>query len=326
MNKIITIKAAAIISGALLITSCSNSDNTDDWNNEIRLSSGLSVQEGTRAGTDVFNKVFSGNEEIDVYINESVETGETATSTYDQPLVYTASSPSNNINSLTPPPDEQPYWPSSGNGVDIYAVYPSGTASGSDFTVKTEQSDADNYKKSDLMYASTSSKRTSSAVNIAFTHKLCKVTIILKSGAGSPSLAGASVDLLDVYPSATVKFDKDNFEISTQNGEGIRTSDINVIKNGTTEEIQDGDSKITVVQGSCIVPPQTLKEEFVKVTLKSGGVLYGKLASDTPTLASGKVYTYTITVNLTGLELTGSISDWDNGESKDGNATMRAGE
>ena len=75
---------------ALVAAACNNDDEImDNWNGEIRLSSGLTVQQtGTRAATDIQGNQFDSGEKIDVFISEN--TAGTATTTYDQPLVYTA--------------------------------------------------------------------------------------------------------------------------------------------------------------------------------------------------------------------------------------------
>lgn len=89
MKKKYLIFAAA----ALTLTACSNDENMDGPG-AIRLSSGIEVQEVTRATTDIQNEAFDANEKIDVYINEA-----------------TAGTPSTDYT--------QPNFPSSGNGVNI---------------------------------------------------------------------------------------------------------------------------------------------------------------------------------------------------------------
>ncbi len=222
---------------------------------------------------------------------------------------------------MTPPTDKQPYYPSSGNGVNIFAVYPKGTSltSGSgSFTIKTDQSDNANYKASDLMYGAPSENATVSrqkaAVSINFKHLLSKVTVELKSGAGSPSLDGATVELQNVKPTTTLTATNSSGSISEASGD---TKAIKVMKATSSS-----------LSGSAIVVPQTLATSFIKVTLKDGGVLTsntltsGESSLSSVVLESGKAYKYTITVNLTKLDVTASIGDWSNGTTATGNATM----
>ena len=304
-----------LAAAALAFAACGN-DETDNWNGEIRLRSGLDVQQTTRATTAIQATQFESGENIDVYITEAT-TG-TATTTYDSPLVYTVGD--GGALSTT----KQPYYPSSGNGVNIFAVYPKGTSltSGSgSFTIKEDQSDDANYKASDLMYGAPSDNktvsRTKDAVSLQFKHLLSKVTVELKSGDGNPNLDGATVELTGVNPTTTLT--------ATNSG-----SSINTTASGDTKAIKVMQATSSVLSGSAIVIPQTLATSFIKVTLKDGGVLTSKTLTDSSNsnissvvLESGKAYNYTITVNLTKLDVTSSIiGDWGDGTEATGNATM----
>lgn len=271
-------------------------------------------QTGTRAATDIQASQFANGEKIDVFIRESTE-GETTTP-YEQPLVYTTEQ-------MNPPTNKQPYFPTSGNGVNIYAYYPSNkvgtdiTRTDVSFTVEEDQSTDANYKNSDLMYGTPAKKtvaRTSSATTLTFKHLLSKVTIKLIQGAGSPALTDAVVKLKDVSPSTTLN--ASNGTISAASGE---TKDITVKAKTTTG-----------LDNSAIVVPQTLATSFIEVTLASGGVLISKDLRDdggnpinSVVLTSGNEYTYTITVNLTSLDVTSTITPWDQGPGVKGNAEMQ---
>lgn len=306
---------------ALVAAGCNN-EETDNWNGEIRLSSGLAVQQvnSTRAATDIQNGEFAENEVIDVFISENVSTSQTATTSYPQPLVYTAgkSGAMTTIN--------QPYYPASGNDVNIYAYYPSGAvgsfdASAVDFTVKEDQSNDDNYKASDLMYGTAANPvgRTKENVNITFKHLLSKVTVTLVQGKGEPDLDGATVELLNVLPTTTL------------------TPSTGVISEakGNTTTIKVMTAASGILSGSAVVVPQTLNQEvggtrrFIKVTLKSGGILYSKDLMDSNhssieniEMVAGNEYKYEITVNLTSLGITSSITKWSSGDSYTGGAEM----
>lgn len=194
---------------ALAMVGCSNDNENDNWAGEIRLSSGLTVQQtDTRAATDIQSTLFDNGENIDVFINEN--TTAAASTIYEQPLVYTAEGNGN----MKAPDNKQPYFPASGNGVNIYAYYPSGKVNSiaSDattitFSVAEDQSGETDYKTSDLMYgkpAQNPVNRTSSQIPLHFTHLLSKVIITLEAGKGTPSLDGAVVKLKSVKPSTTL--------------------------------------------------------------------------------------------------------------------------
>lgn len=315
--KIMKTKAfMAMAALALVATACSNDEESDNWAGEIRLSSGLTVQQtGTRAATDIQSNQFANGEKINVFISENT-TG-TATTTYAQPLVYTAGG----NGTMNPPTDNQPYFPSSGNGVNIYAYYPSKkvidiTATDVSFSVAEDQSGETNYKASDLMYGTPASNpvaRTSSDIALTFKHLLSKVTIKLQQGVGLPTLTDAVVKLKSVKPSITLN---------------ASTGTISEAE-GDTKEIIVKAKTTTGLDNSAVIVPQTLETSFIEVTLANGGVLTSKDLKDgdrnpinSVVLESGYEYTYTITVNLTSLDVTSTISPWSTGKSGTGTATM----
>lgn len=312
----------ATAAAAIVMVACNN-EETDNWAGEIRLSSGLAVQQvnSTRAANNIQNGQFAAGEKIDVFINEAVATDETATTSYTQPLVYTAGGDG----SMSTSP--QPYYPTSGKDVNIYAYYPSGTVTSIDadaeidFTVVADQSSDANYKASDLMYGTPDKNpvgRTKNHVNITFKHLLSKVTVTLKQGAGIKNLTNAKVELLNVLP--TTKLDPSTGTIDEATG---TQTEITVMDKGTN------------LSGSAVVVPQTLNKEvegkrrFIRVTLETGGVLYSQNLEDSEgktiediDMAAGNEYKYEITVNLTSLDITSSINPWGPGGSYTGEAEM----
>lgn len=316
----------ATAAAAIVMVACNN-EETDNWAGEIRLSSGLAVQQvnSTRAANNIQNGQFAAGEKIDVFINEAVNTGETATTSYTQPLVYTAGGDG----SMSTSTSDQPYYPTSGKDVNIYAYYPSGTVTSIDadaasveFTVKENQSSDTDYKASDLMYGKPALNnpvgRTKNDVNITFKHLLSKVTVTLISNVGNPDLTGAKVELLNVQPGTT--FTPSTGTITKATGE---KKTITVMDKGTN------------LSGSAVVVPQTLNQEvdgkrrFIKVTLKTGGELYsGELtnsngyATGAIEMTAGNEYKYEIKVNLTSLDITSSITEWVTGKPVNGFAEM----
>lgn len=281
---------------ALALTACSNDDDIKvGGDNAILLTSSLNVAE-TRAATDIQTSAFDAGETVDVYITE--HNGGNNPTTYPQPIEYSTAAGG----ALTV--GTQYYYPTSGNGVNIYALYPATAATGELFTIKEDQSADDNYKASDLMYGKPATNNpvspSTNAVDIQFTHLLSKVTINLIAGANVTSLDGAEVKLLGVKPSTTLT--------AGINGHSITAA------SGTATSITVMTATETVTSGSAIIVPQTLPEMFLQVTL-DGATLTGKLASGAPELTAGYAYTYDITVNMRGgaLEIKGSITPWDDG-------------
>lgn len=284
---------------ALALTACSNDDDIKvGGDNAILLTSSLDVAE-TRAATNIQTSAFDAGETVDVYITEH-NGGNNPT--YPQPIEYTTDAGG----ALTV--GTQYYYPTSGNGVNIYALYPATAATGELFTIKEDQSTDANYKASDLMYGKPASNPVSpsaNAVDIQFTHLLSKVTINLKPGVNVTSLDGAKVELLGVKPSTTLTAGIDGHSITDASGTAIPITVMTATE--------------TVTSGSAIIVPQNLPEMFLQVTL-DGATLTGKLDSGAPELTAGNAYTYDITVNMRGgaLEIEGSITPWTDGGTNSG--------
>lgn len=285
---------------ALALTACSNDDEIKvGGDNAILLTSSLNVAE-TRAATDIQTSAFDAGENVDVYITE--HNGGNNPTTYPQPIEYTTGAGG----ALTV--GTQYYYPTSGNGVNIYALYPATAETGKLFTIAEDQSTEANYKASDLMYGKPVANPVSpsaNAVDIKFTHLLSKVTINLIAGENVTSLDGAKVELLGVKPSTTLTADINGYSITAASG------------NATPITVMTATE--TVTSGSAIIVPQTLPEMFLQVTL-GGATLTGKLSTGEPTLVAGNEYTYDITVNMRGgaLEIEGSITPWDDGGTNSG--------
>lgn len=287
---------------ALALTACSNDDEIKvGGDNAILLTSSLNVAE-TRAATNIQTSAFDAGETVDVYITEN-EPGTNETH-YNQPILATTKT-----GGALDLQDGPYYYPTSGNGVNIYALYPATAATGKLFTIAENQSTDANYKASDLMYGkpvvANPVSPSANAVNIKFSHLLSKVTINLKPGANVTSLNGAEVKLLGVKPSTTLTADINGYSITAASGDA---TPITVM---TATE--------TVTSGSAIIVPQTLPEMFLQVTL-GGATLTGKLDSGAPELTPGNEYTYNITVNMRGgaLEIEGSITPWGDGGTNSG--------
>ena len=286
----------------LLLAGCSNDENElDNWNGEIRLSSGLVVQ--TRANTDaVPDKQIAADEQIGVYVTGV--SGETDYNGYTN-VSATADGAGKFSNYST-----NMYYPQSGNGVQISAYHPYDSRTDADeydFTVETAQSTDANYFKSDLLYCTTATyARSKDAHNLTFDHKLVKVVCNLTAGAGSPTVAGATVEI--VTPERAVKFNRTTGDVATA---------------GTP--VQSGN--VTLGQYGAIIAPQTyaMGTKFLKVTLAGGsGAFYYTIPKNEEDLdlAAGSVYTFNITVDLTGLTVTSAINEWTPVTAKDGTAVM----
>ncbi len=307
------------VAALLTMASCSDDEVTGGGSRHLlRLSTANIISETRATGTDSELQLtqFASGSKVAIFLVEDVSGTATASgdnvTTYTQPLEYTA----NGSGGLTPGAAQ--YWPTSGNGLHIYGVYPYSAVSTTTttyastditFTVQHDQSKDADYNASDLMTGTPSSnnpvKRTSSAVEVKFTHLLSKININLSKGAGfnEGDLNSAEVYITNTLPTTT--FNVQNTTLGTASG---TAADITVCT-GTT--------------GSAIIVPQTIASgtAFIKVVVGGGEYIYN-LASAT-TFEGKTQYTYNITVAKTGLTVTSTINAWAGSSSSSGTASLQ---
>lgn len=306
MKNYILLAAAALMLGA-----CSNDENLDNPNGpvELRLTSGLEVQ--TRASHNLDTKLKNG-EEVHVWVDD-------ATTDQNQ---YT-----NNI--LTAGDQEKltggdpMYFPETGNGVDIYAIHGNweNTALtdfwGTEQTHSVEKDqrtgqETDGYAKSDLVYArktDVSRAGNPTTVNLIFTHLLSKVEVVLVRGEGYPSINKVEILNTKLDAKFTPAKAEENITVRVSGTEG--ENPIEIDKDLTAKKYATGDDESKKNLNEAVIVPQTLASgtAFIRVTTNEGGTLIYRLKQET-TFAPATKYRYTVTANLTGLEVTATITPW----------------
>ncbi len=316
--KLVALSIAAV---ALAMTGCSNDENEemDNWNGEIRLSSGVAVQ--TRANTQA-EQIQSG-ETVYAWVDKAT-TGES----YINAWTLTAQGNGSFTGSSK-------YYPTDGSTLDFYAMH--GNFVSSTFTenetefpefmfihsVTDDQSGAENYAKSDLLYAVTKGvTRSSSAVNLEFYHMLSKVEVALKSGDGKPDLTGATVTIEGTKLNARffARKDKNMSERHDRADMIVAEGSPTPIKIRTA--ITEDNFGTNTQYAEAVLVPQKIEEvTFIKVKLQNDATFSYKI--DGPLwLESGMKYTYKITVNQSGLSVSSEIKNWDTAPDKEGEATM----
>lgn len=184
--------------------------------------------------------------------------------------------------------DTDPFWWTSREDITVSAWWPYGTTM-PDVVVKADQSTKEGFEGSDFIFAEAQTVQFDNPT-LEFSHRTARITVHLKPGAGIPSVSGA-----DVYVTG----------LGTDNGNPatIRTYEAG----GDTYE--------------ALTAPQTVKANtpFIQVDL-GGGTYYFRPHSDV-VLEAGNRYTYTVSVNATGLTLEGcTIGGWTDGGSESGTA------
>ena len=188
--------------------------------------------------------------------------------------------------------DTDPFWWTSREDITVSAWWPyNATDMGTmpAVVVAADQSTQTAFQGSDFISAKAQTVQFDNPT-LEFSHRTARITVHLKPGAGIPSVSGA-----DVYVTG----------LGTDNGNPatIRTYEAG----GDTYE--------------ALTAPQTVKANtpFIQVDL-GGGTYYFRPHSDV-VLEAGNRYTYTVSVNATGLTLEGcTIGGWTDGGSESGTA------
>lgn len=297
---------------ALMLAACSNDENLDtNAPVELRLTSSLDVQ--TRATHNLDTQLKNG-EQVHVWVDDAITDG----SLYANNILTAGDN-----GALTG--SETMYFPETGNGVDIYAIH-GNFAQDADFTnfwgaeqthsVEQDQrtgQTTDGYAQSDLVYAkSTNVARTKQAVNLTFAHLLSKVEVVLVRGEGYPNIS--KVEILNTKLDAMFTPNKESEITATADGtiDGTTLNAIEIDQTLTSKNNAAGTDESKKNLNEAVIVPQTLASgtAFIRITTTDGGALIYKLKEET-TFAPATKYRYTITANLTGLEVTATITPWD---------------
>ena len=186
------------------------------------------------------------------------------------------------------------------------------TGTSHSFSVNTDQSIEENYRNSDLLWATAASSKTENAVPLTFTHKLAKINVTLVPEEDTMDLSGATISICNTKISTT--FNPTNGTISDASGD--------------PQEIKAGVTTAEAYTASAIVVPQTVNSgsQFIKIAL--GEKIFYYTLSAGKELKSGYSHNYTLTVKEQKVEVKGDseIKDWtdeDNvGDAEEFNETL----
>ncbi len=297
-----------LATAALTLAACNNNETPDNEQLvEVRISAGISTP-GARAAGDVWEADAIGvmvtdapNSTMeDLYKNVQYTTASTTAGAAD----FTAASTGIYFQDATE--------------TVTFAAYAPYDATGGKMTGSTAaQADRDAQKAIDYIYTSgaTASKGsptvTFQGAN-AFAHKMARLIITVQAGTDvtAADVAGGKYSLGGLKHDGT--FDVTN---GTAEATGTATADWSLSDNSLKAA-----SDVTFTS---ILYPQTLGSALT-FTATIDGQTYTNSTSITPSaLAAGTSYTYTITVNKTGLTVSGcTITNWTTGTGGSGSAEM----
>lgn len=338
INKKLKMKAKLFMTMAaatMILAGCSNDENepVDNWNGEIRLTSGVTVQ--TRANSaDVPDKQIADGQVVYTWVDKAGDS-----EGYIKAWTLTAQGDGTFTGSTQ-------HYPTDGKNLDFYAMHVNSSftedtdilpESAITHGVTADQSDnlGTAYLNSDLLYGLKKGvARSKDAVNLTFYHLLSKVEVALKSGAGNPVLSGATVTIENTRLKAAFTPSKiadiNNTDLSTAQTAraGLVTcptsendpASIKIATNITSDDFSTG-----TVYAAAIIVPQTVAKntQFIKIALTDGGTFYYSIPDVGGfTFESGKMYQYKITVNQSDLTVKSDISDWKPITVIEGNAVM----
>ena len=260
----------------------------------------------TRAAHNLLESSFSNGDAINVYITENTTNKTTSSGGTYNPMVYTHDG--SQFKAAT-----TQYFPSNGNGIDVWAVYPSTITVGTtDFTIESDQTSDANYKNSDLMIAQKLENKTKTDdITLSFTHQLSKIIVKLDKEAGvDGDLTGAVIKLTNVVKKTAL----------TVSGDGITLGDLSAVA-GDNGELTIGTYNATNGTAAIVIPQSTGTMKF-KVTLANGGSYTANMPNTTTTFAANKEYTFTLTLKANAITVSASINEWIKLDGGSGNATL----
>ena len=276
------------ISALLFLTGC-QTDKADDPRQDglvpvtLTASQGsiLSISGGmTRATDGLYSATsgFTGTESVRVFMNSSSSSSD-----------YTVGSPTAGVSSLT---GGSLYYPPSGS-ISLFAIYPA--ASASSHTVTYDQTSDDNYKASDLMYATKAVDQAdkANAQNLEFAHQLIKLKLNINKGAGITSVT--EVKMKNVKRTVSVA--------PTTSSAGVGSATSTDDENGDNILIFSGSNTSSETQTyACVFPAQAWNNtDFITVTADSKTVTYQLNRSE---WTAGAEYELTFHLNAVALNNT----------------------
>lgn len=186
--------------------------------------------------------------------------------------------------------------------VDFTAYYPYASSLTYGTTVTLNLSDQSNQSALDFLVANkvTGKDKTDPSVALVFTHKLARIQLTMKAGTGvaASDLAGLTIKIGQMYKKAY--YGVPGMVLSAAN-EDLGELNFNAITDGSLYVA-------TVVPTTSSTAPANGCPMTITLANNAGSFYYTLFGGSI--IESGKQYNYTVTLNRTGLTVTGTITDW----------------
>lgn len=304
------------LAALLVATACSNTDEelATDQRVEARITAGVGTL--TRAS----GTTWSATDEVGIYVTDVTPTTEGEAS--DIAELYTnarytiGSGAGTGSATLTAASEEEKIYFQSATEVVTFAAYCPYQADASSIAIHTEAAQTAELQPTiDYLYAS-GAQASKGAPTVAFTgthqfeHILSQLSLSITLGDGFDTTTlpdDAVVTLGGLVHAGTLAL------TGAQAGRAVLDAE--------AQAVSDWD--ISQSYGGLIVLPQDLSAAPLELAITVGGQTFRNATSIAPNMQPGTAYHYNITVNLTGLVVSGStIKDWTAGEGGSGEATL----
>jgi hypothetical protein len=261
---------------AAIFAACSNND--ENGNAEFKA---LQVEANISGSTRVADGAFVNGDEIGLFVVSTAVNGKTS----GDNVLYVADDSNTKFTSKTPVSYKD------NNAVNVTAYYPY-TESLTDNSLTVKIAD-----QKDYLFASLNDvKFNTPTIELTFDHKLTQLIVNVKAGTGIDNLTDlTSVTLKSISSEAT--FNAKTGELTAKS----TTADYAL----TLEAVEDGSKTSTQ-----LLLPASGKLE-IPVEAVYDGVTYKSTLAAANGMAAGKSYTYTLTLNRTGLVVEkATINPW----------------
>lgn len=297
-----TTKFFTTMLAAMALTACSSEETINEGPNDrvaLQVTSGIQ----TRAIGSNWQK----DDAIGIYM---CEPGSTSVTEYAENKRYTTADGNSTFSATA---DQTIYFPVIDVDVDFIAYYPQQTLTDGLMTIN--MSSQTNLPKIDLMTAKVQSSESKKYnknqpyVAFNFSHKLTKLELNIAAGTGltDENLEGLTVEITNQRTKASYA---PLFERPSLNSDKTQAVTFNTAVDGKTAEA-------ILLPNSADFNPIITGRQLV-FTLKATGDKFYWAIPDTKEFKAGDRNIYNITINRSGVQVTATIEDWNNGNGENG--------